>query len=198
MTEETKRITLEWEQDLRLRGGAPGGPEVVIDGDNAAGPGPMLTLLLAAAACSGSDVVVILQKMRVALREIRIEASGIRREQEPRRYTAIHFEYHLAGDGLDEAGPAARSICRSRSIARGRLARARYRRSPMALRWLSAVAALRRRHSGRRSTGQGTRDPGHRDAVGPRAGRRRGLRRRGGRPRRGRLSAAFGRGRIGR
>lgn len=102
MTAETKRITLAWERGLAFRGGAPGGPEVVIDGDNTAGPGPMLTLLLAAAACSGSDVVVILEKMRVALRELRIEVSGVRREQEPRRYTTIHFDFHLAGDGLDE------------------------------------------------------------------------------------------------
>lgn len=102
MTAETKRISVAWERGLVFRGGAPGGPEVVLDGDNTAGPGPMLTLLLAAAACSGSDVVVILEKMRVALRELRIEVSGVRREQEPRRYTAIHFDFHLAGDGLDE------------------------------------------------------------------------------------------------
>ncbi|MGH7581024.1 MAG: OsmC family protein [Gemmatimonadales bacterium] len=102
MTAETKRIALVWERGLVFHGGAPGGPEVTIDGDNAAGPGPMLSLLLAAAACSGSDVVIILEKMRVALREFRIEASGVRREQEPRRYTALHLEYQLAGDGLDE------------------------------------------------------------------------------------------------
>ena len=103
MTAETKRIALTWERGLVFRGGAPGGPEVVIDGDNAAGPGPMLNLLLAAAACSGSDVVVILEKMRVGLRELRIEVSGVRREQEPRRYTSIHYDFHVAGDGLDES-----------------------------------------------------------------------------------------------
>ena len=102
MTAETKRIGLAWEKGLVFRGGAPGGPEVVIDGDNTTGPSPMLTLLLAAAACSGSDVVVILEKMRVVLRELRIEAGGVRREQEPRRYLSIHFDFHLAGDGLDE------------------------------------------------------------------------------------------------
>ncbi len=102
MTAETKRVALTWESGLVFRGGAPGGPEVVIDGDNAAGPGPMLSLLLAAAACTGSDVVVILEKMRVLLRQVRIEVSGVRREQEPRRYTSIHFDFHLAGDGLDE------------------------------------------------------------------------------------------------
>ena len=103
MTVETKRIALAWERGLIFHGGAPDGPQVTIDGDNAAGPGPMLSLLLAAAACSGSDVVAILEKMRVALRELRIEASGVRREQEPRRYTALHLEYHLAGDRLDES-----------------------------------------------------------------------------------------------
>jgi putative redox protein len=102
MTAETKRISLAWKNDLVFEGGAPGGPQVVIDGDNAVGPGPMLNLLLAAASCSGSDVVVILQKMRVTLRAFRIEASGVRREQEPRRYTALHLDYHIAGDGLDE------------------------------------------------------------------------------------------------
>jgi putative redox protein len=103
MTAETKHITLAWQGGLVFRGGEPGGPQTTIDGDNAAAPGPMLTLLLAAAACTGADVVVILQKMRVVPREVRIEASGVRREQEPRRYTGIHLEYHLAGDGLDAA-----------------------------------------------------------------------------------------------
>jgi putative redox protein len=102
VTAETKRVTLTWQQKLVFQGGEPGGPETTIDGDNAAGPGPMLTLLLAAAACTGSDVVAILEKMRVALRQLRIEVSGVRREQEPRRYTSIHFDFHLAGDGLDE------------------------------------------------------------------------------------------------
>jgi putative redox protein len=100
---ETKRITLNWQDGLRFVGGAPDGPLTVIDGDNAAAPGPMLVLLLAAASCSGSDVVVILKKMRVQLQQLRIEASGQRREQEPRRYTSIHLDYHLAGDGIDQA-----------------------------------------------------------------------------------------------
>ena len=109
MTIETKRVSLTWQERLVFRGGEPGRPETTIDGDNAAGPGPMLTLLLAAASCTGADVVAILQKMRVTLQELRIEASGDRREQDPRRYTSIHLEYHLRGDGLDE-GKARRAI----------------------------------------------------------------------------------------
>ena len=103
MGAETKQVTLTWQGGLVFSGGEPGGPVSVIDGDNAAAPGPMLTLMLAAGACSGADVVMILEKMRVPARTLRVELAGVRREADPRRYTAIHFHFHLAGDGLDEA-----------------------------------------------------------------------------------------------
>ena len=103
MTAEVKHIALEWQQGMVFRGGPPDGPQVVIDGDNAQAPGPMLTLLLAAASCTGSDVVLILEKMRIGLRQLRIEVYGTRREDPPRRYTAIRIEFHLAGDDLDES-----------------------------------------------------------------------------------------------
>lgn len=106
---ETKRATMVWSGGLVFKGGEPDGPQTVVDGDNAAAPGPMVTLLLAAASCTGSDVVSILEKMRVTVREVRIDVSGERREAEPRRYTSIRLDYHLRGDGLDEAR-AARAI----------------------------------------------------------------------------------------
>jgi putative redox protein len=109
MARETKRATLTWQEGLRFTGGEPGGAVITLDGDNAAGPGPMLTLLLAAAACTGSDVVAILEKMRVGLRELRIEVSGTRREEEPRRYVAIHLDYRLGGEDIDP-GKARRAI----------------------------------------------------------------------------------------
>ncbi len=109
MTRETKRVEVTWSTGLIFTGGEPGGPRTVVDGDNASAPGPMLTLLLAAASCSGADVVSILEKMRVKLLEFRIDVAGERREEDPRRYTAIHFDYHLRGEGLDEA-KASRAI----------------------------------------------------------------------------------------
>jgi putative redox protein len=102
VTQEIKRITLDWQEDLHFKGGEAGKPAIRIDGDNAIGPGPMLTLLLAAASCTGSDVVIVLRKMRVDLQSFSIDVAGTRREQEPRRYIAIHFVYRLAGAGLDE------------------------------------------------------------------------------------------------
>ena len=95
-------MSLRWEEGLHFVGGAPEGPNTRIDGDNTTAAGPMLTLLLAAGSCSGSDVVLILKKMRIELRDLRIEVTGRRREQEPRRYTAIHFDYHIGGTGLSQ------------------------------------------------------------------------------------------------
>jgi putative redox protein len=100
---ETKQVTLTWQEGLSFRGGEPGKSPILIDGDNIAGPGPMVTLLLAAASCTGSDVVVILQKMQVPFSTLSIDVSGIRREAEPRRYTAIHLEYRIGGTGIDPA-----------------------------------------------------------------------------------------------
>ena len=102
VAQEIKRITLNWQKDLHFQGGEADKPAILIDGDNAAGPGPMLTLLLAAASCTGSDVVLVLRKMRVELTQLSIEVAGTRREQEPRRYLAIHFLYRIGGAGLDE------------------------------------------------------------------------------------------------
>lgn len=61
----------------------------------------MVTLLNAAAACSATDVVEILRKKRVGLASLRVEMSGVRREEAPRRYLSIHLVWHLAGTGLD-------------------------------------------------------------------------------------------------
>jgi putative redox protein len=103
MARETKHATLTWQEGLRFVGGDREGPTITVDGDNQSGPGPMLTLLLAAGACTGSDVVAILQKMRITFLEFGIEVSGIRREEEPRRYVAIHLDYRLRGEDLDPA-----------------------------------------------------------------------------------------------
>jgi putative redox protein len=103
MAGETKRVTLTWQEELRFLGGEVGGPQITIDAENATGPGPMVTLLLATAACTGSDVVLIANKMRLSLTQLRIDIAGTRREEEPRRYVSLHLDYRVGGEGLDPA-----------------------------------------------------------------------------------------------
>jgi putative redox protein len=98
-----RSATVIWEGGLRFRGGTPGAPTGLIDAGGSAAPGPMVTLLVAAAACSGADIVGILQKMQVTLHELHTEVSGRRAPDHPKRYLTLHFAYRLRGDGLDEA-----------------------------------------------------------------------------------------------
>ena len=103
MSSNLRHATVTWTHGLVFEGGAPGGPTIRMDGDGGLGPSPVVLLLLSAASCSGCDVVVILEKMRVKLSAFRIEAAGTRRTDDPKRLTALHLTYHLAGTDLDEA-----------------------------------------------------------------------------------------------
>lgn len=102
MSANIRTAVVEWHGDLRFQGGAPGKSSILLDAGGDAGPGPMVTLLVAAAACSGADVVSILEKMQVTLRRYRMEVTGVRADDHPRRYLSLHFVMQLAGDGLDE------------------------------------------------------------------------------------------------
>ncbi|MEO8449131.1 MAG: OsmC family protein [Gemmatimonadota bacterium] len=99
---DIRTVNLTWQGGQRFTGGAPGGPTLTIDADNKEAPGPMLTLMLAAAACSGADIVNMLPKMQVELNHFDVTVSGERREETPKRFLNLHFEFDLAGHGLDE------------------------------------------------------------------------------------------------
>ncbi len=98
----TKRVTLTWRQGLAFSGGPEGKPPINIDSDGVTGPGPMDTLLLALAGCTGGDVVSILAKMKFPVRALSVEVSGERREQHPKRYTAILLTYRVNAPGAPE------------------------------------------------------------------------------------------------
>lgn len=93
---------MTWTHGMVFEGGAPGGPTIRLDGDAVEAPSPVVALLLAAASCTGSDIVSILEKSRAGLTHCRIEVTGTRREEHPRRYVAIHLVFRLAGTALDE------------------------------------------------------------------------------------------------
>jgi putative redox protein len=74
----------------------------VVDGQSATATSPVELLLLAAATCTAADVVSILLKQRVALESLEVDVEGTRREEQPRRYTALRFHFTPAGSGADE------------------------------------------------------------------------------------------------
>lgn len=60
--------------------------------------GPMQSVLMATAGCSSIDIVMILEKMRQPLEDIKVEVEGTRREELPRIFTDMHLHYILTGD----------------------------------------------------------------------------------------------------
>ena len=99
----TAEVTVRWKQQLQFEGEGKGRPPILVDGgDSRTATSPVETLLLAAATCTASDVVIILQKQRIKLEALDIAVNGTRRETEPRRFTAIAFHLTVRGEGADE------------------------------------------------------------------------------------------------
>ena len=99
----TKQIVTTWQRrGMVFSGASPGKPPVTIDGDTTLGPSPVDTLLIALAGCTGSDVVLILGKKRVGLRELRIDVVGTRRDEDPRRFIAIKIIFTVSAPGASE------------------------------------------------------------------------------------------------
>lgn len=96
-------IDARWTGELRFDGQAVGGrPPVAVDGNSQTAISPVELLLVSAATCTMSDVVIILQKQRVQLRTLDVHLRATRRETEPRRVLALHFDWTIAGEGADE------------------------------------------------------------------------------------------------
>ncbi len=92
--------SVTWDGGQRFEG-TSGELSMGFDGRSTAAPSPMQALLLSGASCTGIDVVLILEKMRINLRSLRIECRGERREEHPRRFVTMHYTFTAAGDGLD-------------------------------------------------------------------------------------------------
>jgi putative redox protein len=92
------RAALVWTgEGLQFDGGAVEGVRVRIDGDGKVGPSPVIMLLVSLAACMGSDVVSIVQKMRVAMLEFTIAVEADRAEDHPRRLLRVRLTFRVRG-----------------------------------------------------------------------------------------------------
>ncbi len=100
----SKPVSVEWKQEgLLFEATTPHGTFAMASGLDQPGNGvtPMETLATALAACTAMDVASILVKMRQPLQGFRVEASGERAEEHPKKFLALEVVYHLRGD-LDE------------------------------------------------------------------------------------------------
>lgn len=93
-----RTVALQWTgRGLEFTGGAPTGPQLALDGNSRTAPSPVQTLLLALAACTGSDIVDIVEKMRVSISSLDVTVEGDRNADPPRRFHRIHVIYRAGG-----------------------------------------------------------------------------------------------------
>jgi putative redox protein len=95
-----KTVAAVWlGRSLVFQSDVEGKPPVIVDGNSVEGPSPVDALLIALAGCTGSDVVEILLKKRLDLQELRIEVNGTRRDEYPRRFTALDLVFRVTAPG---------------------------------------------------------------------------------------------------
>lgn len=110
-----KSVELRWTgSGLAFEGAGPAGPVVTLDGDGEAGPSPMDAVLLAVGGCMAIDVVMILQKGRIPLEDLSMVVEGDRREDAPRRFTAVRMRYTITGPGDEHRARVERAVQLSR------------------------------------------------------------------------------------
>ncbi len=91
-------IEVEWDGEMRYRGGPAGGPTHLVDGAREAAPSPVDSLLVALASCSAIDVVEILNKRRTPARAVRVVVDFSRAADTPRRLTQVRLRFHVDTD----------------------------------------------------------------------------------------------------
>lgn len=97
-----------------FEGGPDGGPQIVVDSDMAGGQSPMQLLLSALAGCMAIDVLMILEKSRVPVGSLEVEAIGTRSETVPKRFESISLVYRLEGPSAEDQAKLDRAIGLSR------------------------------------------------------------------------------------
>jgi putative redox protein len=100
----SKPVTVSWKHEgLLFEAATAHGSVDLASGLDEPGSGvtPMEMLAASLGGCTAMDVASILVKMRQPLEGFRVEVSGERAEEHPRRFTSLEIVYHLKGD-LDE------------------------------------------------------------------------------------------------
>ena len=101
-------VTTVYKTGMQFETDSPTGYKTLIDtspenGGTNEGMGPKGLMLSALAGCSGLDIVFVLNKMRVAVPEFKMEVKGELTEEHPKYYDKVWLDYHFYGTDLDEA-----------------------------------------------------------------------------------------------
>jgi putative redox protein len=100
-------VSVRWVDKFTFIASTPQGFSVIIDypeneGEKPKSLCPTEMLLSAIGACTGSDVVHIMRKMRQDLTGLRVEVMGEKTDSEPEYYKHFHIKYIVEGRSISK------------------------------------------------------------------------------------------------
>jgi putative redox protein len=107
MSENKKRIVLNWKGNFRFEAKTEQGLSVNFDAPSKYGgedtaPTPMETVLASFAGCTSFDVVSILKKKRQNITGYSVETEAERTDEPPEVFTKIHIKYIIKGKNVSK------------------------------------------------------------------------------------------------
>lgn len=108
VSSEQYKSEIRYAGDDFFIGISPSGHAQAIDvkGDRKAAATPVEMLLMATGACTAADVISILHKKRQQVSDYKIEVTGDRREEHPRKFTKINVHHIVYGHNVSEQAVA--------------------------------------------------------------------------------------------
>jgi putative redox protein len=108
MDDNQKTAIIHFADNEFFIGVTPSGHAQVIETNSARGTAatPMELLLLALGGCTAVDVISILKKKRQHVTDYRIEVSGERHDEFPKRFTKLMVKHIVRGRGVAEQAVA--------------------------------------------------------------------------------------------
>ncbi|WP_293298267.1 OsmC family protein [Allomuricauda sp.] len=103
----TNHITTKWLGEMAFESNNPSGETIKIDaGPESGGFGeglrPKALMLSSLAGCSGLDVASLIKKMKLDVKEFKIETIANLTDEHPKYYDSVVIEYHFTGSDLNE------------------------------------------------------------------------------------------------
>src|SRR5687767_10847423 len=104
MAGNSYKATVHYAGDEFFIGVPPSGHAQTIDtkGERRAAPTPVEMLLVSVAACTAADVISILLKKRQKVTDYKVEVTGERFAEHPRKFTAFHVHHIVHGHNVSE------------------------------------------------------------------------------------------------
>ena len=97
-------VSLNWLEKMKFEVTQPDGYIVSLDADDSpdqSSTRPKPLLLSALAGCTAMDVISMLQKMRVDIKDMQVKVNGELTEDHPKYYKNMHITYIFTGKDID-------------------------------------------------------------------------------------------------